>query len=204
MVIIATDRPVKISTMSGKLEGLQAINTNTLSNPFCGAMRATDSICAKCYSAAMLSGSRKNCVPAFEHNSEMLSGALLTARQIPVINARHFRFHGHGELINKTHLENFYRIAEANPGTIFALWTKRQALIRTGRARPANVILIYSNPRLDRIMTKAPKAFDKVFNNVPKDYTGAANCTGQKCIDCMACYTHGGTDVIVEHAKVRH
>jgi len=203
-MIIATDRPVKISTMSGKLQGFQAINTNTLSNAFCGAMRTTDSICAKCYSAAMLSGSRKNCVPAFEHNSEVLSGALLTARQIPVINARHFRFHGHGELINQIHLENLYLIAEANPGTTFALWTKRQAVIRTGRQRPANVILIYSNPRLDRIMARPPKAFDKVFNNVPKGYEGAANCTGQKCVDCLACYTHGGVDVIVEHVKVRH
>jgi hypothetical protein len=202
-MIIATDKPVKISTMTGKLEGLQAINTNTLSNDFCGAMRATDSICAKCYSAAMLSGSRKNCVPAFEHNSAVLS-APLTARQIPVINARYFRFHGHGELINRQHLENFYLIAEANPQTTFTLWTKRQALIRTARRRPDNMILIYSNPRLDRIIARPPKAFDKVFNNVPKDYKGEANCTGQKCMECLACYTHGGTDVIVEHAKVRH
>ena len=202
-MIIATDKPVKISIMSGKLQGLQAINTNTLSNDFCGAMRTTDSICAKCYSAAMLSGSRKNCVPAFEHNSEILS-APITTRQIPVINARYFRFHGHGELINKQHLENFYLIAEANPQTTFTLWTKRQALIRTARQKPGNMILIYSNPRLDRIMTKAPKAFDKVFNNVPKGYEGAANCTGQKCIECLACYTHGGIDVIIEHAKVRH
>jgi hypothetical protein len=72
------------------------------------------------------------------------------------------------------------------------------------RQRPANLVLIYSNPRLDRIMERPPKAFDKVFNNVPKEYDGAANCTGQKCIECLACYTHGGTDVIVEHAKVRH
>jgi hypothetical protein len=66
------------------------------------------------------------------------------------------------------------------------------------------MILIYSNPRLDRIMERPPKAFDKVFNNVPKEYDGAANCTGQKCIECLACYRHGGVDVIVEHTKIRH
>jgi hypothetical protein len=204
-MIIATDKQqVRISTMSGKLAGLHAINTNTLSNAFCSTMRETDAICSACYSAAMLSGSRKNCVPAFEHNSVLLSGPLLTARQLPVINARHFRFHGHGELINATHLENLYRIAEHNPGTMFALWTKRRDLIRSGRARPDNVILIYSNPSLQKVMQKAPARFDKVFNNVPKDYTGPANCTGQKCAECLACYTREGADVIVEHAKIRH
>ena len=204
-MIIATDSAqVRISTMSGKLSGFQAINTNTLSNSFCSLMRQTDAICSACYSAAMLSGSRKNCVPAFEHNSALLSGALLTARQLPVINARYFRFHGHGELINGTHLENFYRIAEHNPATTFALWTKRRDLIRSGRARPANLILIYSNPSLQKVMRKAPARFDKVFNNVPAAYTGPANCTGQRCADCLACYTREGADVIVEHAKVRH
>ena len=204
-MIIATDSAqVRISTMSGKLEGLQAINTNTLSNSFCSLMRQTDAICSACYSAAMLSGSRKNCVPAFEHNSALLSGSPLTDRQLPVINARYFRFHGHGELINGTHLENLYRIAEHNPGTTFALWTKRRDLIRSGRARPANLLLIYSNPSLQKVMRKAPARFDKVFNNVPKDYTGPANCTGQKCAECLACYTWEGEDVIVEHAKVRH
>jgi len=204
-VIIATDKEqVKISQMTGKLAGFQAINTNTLTNAFCSTMRATDAICADCYSAAMLSGSRKNCVPAFEHNSVLLSAALLTARQMPVINARHFRFHGHGELINATHLENLYRIAEHNPGTTFALWTKRRDLIRSGRARPANLILIYSNPSLQRVMQQPPARFDKVFNNVPRDYAGPANCTGQRCVDCLACYTRDGADVIVEHAKIRH
>lgn len=204
-MLIATDRPaaVHISTMTGKLAGLQAINSNTLTNDFCSTMRKTDSICRVCYSAAMLSGSRKNCAPAFERNSVLLSAALIPVERLPVINAAIFRFHGHGELINGTHLENFYRIAERNPGTTFSLWTKRRDLIRTGRARPDNFILIYSNPSLDKVMAKPPARFDKVFNNVPVQFTGAANCTGQKCIDCQLCYTPGGESVIVEHVKKR-
>lgn len=204
-MIIATDRPaaVHISTMTGKLAGLQAINSNTLSNDFCSTMRTTDSICKVCYSAAMLSGSRKNCAPAFERNSVLLSAALIPVDRMPYINAAIFRFHGHGELINSVHLENFYRIAERNPDTTFSLWTKRRDLIRTGRARPQNFILIYSNPSLAKIMRAPPARFDKVFNNVKADYTGPANCTGQKCIDCQLCYTPGGVDVIVEHVKKR-
>jgi hypothetical protein len=206
-MLIATDKKragVHISTMTGKLLGIQAINTNTLSNNFCSAMRNTDSICAACYSAAMLSGSRKNCVPSFEHNSVLLSARDLTPEELPTINAAIFRFHGHGELINPVHLRNLYAIARHNPQTTFALWTKRRALVRLGQVRPDNVVLIYSNPSLDRIMQKPPKGFDRVFNNVPASYTGPANCTGQKCIECLVCYQHGGEAVIVEHAKVRN
>jgi hypothetical protein len=207
-MIIATDKKqragVHVSTMTGKLQGIQAINTNTLTNAFCSTMRETDAICGACYSAAMLSGSRKNCVPAFEHNSALLSSRELQPAELPAINASIFRFHGHGELINALHLRNLYAIAEHNPSTIFALWTKRRDVIRKGGARPDNVVLIYSNPSLDRVMQRPPAGFDRVFNNVRAAYTGPANCTGQKCADCRACYQHGGETVIIEHAKVRH
>lgn len=206
-MIIATDKKqrsgVHISNMTGKLAGIQAINTNTLTNEFCGLMRETDAICGACYSAAMLSGSRKNCVPAFEHNSALLSSRELQPAELPAISASIFRFHGHGELINALHLRNLYAIAEHNPATIFALWTKRRDLIRKA-ARPDNVVLIYSNPSLDKVMQRPPAGLDRVFNNVRAEYAGPANCTGQRCIDCRACYQHGGETVIIEHAKVRH
>ena len=152
----------------------------------------------------MLSGSRKNCVPAFEHNSLLLSSRELQPAELPAVNAAIFRFHGHGELINSLHLRNLYAIADKNPTTIFALWTKRRDIIRKGARRPDNVVLIYSNPSLDRLMQRPPAGFDRVFNNVRADYAGLANCDGQKCVDCRACYQHGGETVIIEHAKVRH
>ncbi len=207
-MILATDRKqrpvVQVSNMTGKLAGIQAINTNKLTNDFCGTMRETDAICGACYSAAMLTGSRKNCVPAFEHNSVLLSSRELQPAELPAINAAIFRFHGHGELINALHLRNLYAIAGHNPATIFALWTKRRDLIRKAARRPGNVVLIYSNPSLDRVMQRPPAGFDRVFNNVRADYAAPANCTGQRCIDCRVCYQHGGEAVIVEHAKVRH
>ena len=205
-MLIATDRAaaVHISTMTGKLAGIFAVNTNTMTNDFCTKMSATDAICGVCYSRAMLQGSRKNCAPAFERNSVLLSAALIPAERLPVINAAIFRFHGHGELINSIHLENFYRIAERNPNTVFSLWTKRRDLVRSGRAAPPqNFILIYSNPSLAKLMRAPPARFDKVFNNVPADYAGPANCTGQKCIDCRICYTQGGESVVIEHVKKR-
>lgn len=194
--MIATDRRVHLSVMTGKLDGFRAINTNTVTNPFCLKMKESDTICGKCYSHRMLNTFRKSCQPSFQRNSELLSEAVLTV--LPTINDRVFRFHGHGELINATHLENLYLIAEHNPLTTFSLWTKQSKLVLNHRQRPDNFIVIYSNPQIDRVRD-VPKGFDKVFNNV----TGEAesNCTGQQCKDCLLCYTKGGTDIIVEHVK---
>ncbi len=195
---------VHISTMSGKLDGLHAISTNTTTNNFCIKMHKAkrETICSFCYSHAMLDGFRKNAKPALQRNSDLLSSRPLEAREIPFINAAYFRFQAHGELINFQHLINLYAIADANPDTTFGLWTKRKDLIKKVGYKPANVVLIYSNPKLNEIMDKPPEGFDKSFNNVSVDKdVDRQNCTGQKCKDCMACYKFDTTDTIVEMVK---
>lgn len=112
------------------------------------------------------------------------------------------RFHGHGELINDTHFLNLCDIAESNGHCTFALWTKRVDIVRPNRHHvPENMILVYSNPKIDSVLEKPPRGFHRVFNNVTKQYRGDANCTGQKCIDCQLCYKFDTTSVIVEHVK---
>ena len=212
MQLIATDgqgkSPVHFSIMTGKLDGFNAINTNTATNDFCRKMFESGQasvICVNCYSMNMLHGSRKNCQPAFQRNSDLLSERILEPHEIPRTTQAWIRLHGHGELINATHLENFIWIAVHNPQTTFALWTKRKDLVKIfadQEAIPKNMILIYSNPRTDRILRTVPKYFHKVFNNVTTETKGE-NCTGQKCISCMACYTHGGESVIIEREKKR-
>ena len=201
---------LKISTITGKMQNIPAINTNTLTNPFCirtSKSDSPDSICGKCYSVKMLSTYRANCVPPFERNSLLLSDALIPVDELPVINAHSFRFHGHGELINSTHYLNFVRIARKNPHCVFALWTKRRDIIRRAKnsveigSRPDNLILVYSNPRIDRVMRRPPVGFDKVFNNTTS-LTESDNCSGRKCIECLQCYRHdSGVDVIIEKVK---
>lgn len=196
--------PIHISTMSGKLKGIDAINTNTVTNAFCQKMQMGNNICKHCYSQAMLTGSRKNCQPSFQRNSDLLSTHYLERHEVPYINAAIFRDHGHGEVINPMHFRNLCYIAECNPQTTFALWTKRKDIVQQySYLIPSNMILIYSNAKLDDVLTEPPEHFDKVFNNIT-DKDADANCTGQKCIDCRLCYEFNDTRVIVEHVKVRN
>ena len=190
-------------------------------------------ICTKCYSWAMLQGFRKNVAKALQRNTEVLAKTLLPYNDVPVIKDDIFRFQHHGELINMKHFKNFVNIARKNPDCTFALWTKRKDIItryfkdwnyylegvnknttiRLFNAStwhrnlhiPNNLILVYSNPRIDKVITEPPKHFHKVFNNVsPDNHTMKQNCTGQKCRDCWLCYSkHSGCNVIIEGVKNR-
>jgi len=198
---------IKVSRMTGKLDGLAAINTNTLSNEFCQKQHAAGkTICGQCYSFRMLQQHRQNCVDPWERNSRKLSRPIPDLEFAALVdqfkNLRFVRFHGHGELINFTHLHNFAAIARAVPGTTFALWTKRADLVRKlgERSRPENLILIYSNPRIDRVRAIPPPGFQKVFNNTTRQ-DHRDNCTGRKCLDCLNCYQSSGPTSIVEIVK---
>ena len=199
---------VHISKMTGKLEGFQAISTNTTTNEYCmkqNAVANTKNICTHCYSHTMLKSYRKNMQPALQHNSDYLSSRVHDPEYLPTILQAFFRFNAHGELINLTHLENLVNIAKKNPHCRFALWTKRNDLIVKyfrDNDKPSNFVLVYSNPMISTVMSKLPKHFDKTFNNVLEhEKVELQNCTGQKCKDCLLCYQHGTTDTIVEKVK---
>ena len=200
---------IHFSKMTGKLDGLRAVSTNTATNKYCVKQNAeggADNICTKCYSHAMLRTYRKNMAPALQRNSDYLAAAALDPAQLPFVADAFLRINAHGELINGTHFENICRLAERNPHCAVALWTKRVDIVRrvlASRSKPANLILIYSNPKVGHILSKPPRGFDRSFNNVPEDMAPERqNCTGQKCKDCMLCYTIGnGVDTIVEKVK---
>jgi hypothetical protein len=71
---------IHISKMTGKLDGLRAINTNTVTNEFCIAQYNSGKdnvICTRCYSQEMLGSYRKNMQPALQDNSTLLSSSIL-------------------------------------------------------------------------------------------------------------------------------
>ena len=181
---------VHISNMTGKLAEFRAISTNTKTNTYCMEQHAkaiehkTDNICGDCYSHKMLDGFRKNMAPALQRNSDLLSSRPLERKEIPRILDSVFRFAAHGELINDQHMEN-----------LMFRYIKKHG-------KPENLNLIYSNPKKSHIMSKPPKFFDKTFNNVLSDEdVDKQNCTGQKCKDCLLCYTINDVKTIVEKVK---
>ena len=200
---------IHISKMTGKLEGFQAISTNTVTNKYCikqNSKKDKNNICNFCYSHTMLKTFRQNMAPALQRNSDTLSAKVLHPDALPIINNAYFRFNAHGELINESNLINYVNIAIKNPHCNFSLWTKRFDIVKKyfdqGHKKPGNFILIYSNAKINTILSKPPKYFDKTFNNVQEDLeVKKQNCTGQKCKDCLLCYKLNTTATIVEKVK---
>lgn len=193
---------LRVSKMTGKLAGISAINTSPLDNPFCLAMSkgGKDLICSRCYSCAMLNGLRKKCRPSWKSNGDILSRAGLAESEIPRIKTAYCRFSAHGELINRTHAENFFAIARANPDITFGFWTKRPELVDVA-SKPANVFLIYSSPIINKSLP-LPVGFDRVFTVYTREYAKkhnvAINCAGRKCSECLLCYLDNGEKEINE------
>ena len=201
---------VHISKMTGKLEGLKAISTNTVTNNFCLKMNKTKSnniICKFCYSHSMLNTYRKSMQECLQRNSNLLSTKELKDNQIPFINELYIRINAHGELINQMHLHNIVLICNKYKRTHFALWSKRKDIVKKyfdNNKKPTNLILVYSNPITNKPIDirDIPQYFDKTFNNVDYDkFTKEQNCTGQKCIDCLKCYNHNNDNTIIEAIK---
>ena len=204
---------IHISKMTGKLEGFQAISTNTVSNEYCQKQykkQDAKNICTFCYSHNMLNTFRKNMQASLQRNTDLLNSKVLHPDALPVINSAFFRFNAHGELAldkkqGTINLENYVNIAIKNPHCTFSLWTKRFDIIKPyfdNHEKPKNLILIYSSPLTNHIMTKIPKHFDKTFNTVVEtDFIEKQNCTGQKCKDCLLCYKKDTTSIIVEKVK---
>ena len=208
-----------ISKGMGKMNNIRSISTNTLTNDFCKKMNASKNkliICGHCYSVDSLEAGRfPNQVKALQRNSDILGNKELSEKEIYqnyMFNDNIFRLQSHGDLINELHLKNLMAIVKANKWTTFALWTKRKNVIQKYfdiNTKPDNLILVYSNPLINKVIDSRskykPVYFDKVFNNVDKDYMkDEQNCTGQQCITCRRCYiksNKSNNNTIIEAVK---
>jgi len=204
---------IKTSIGSGKMLDIRSINTNPLTNDYCKKCtfyktkktRKNGNKGFLCYSIDMLMTSRKNCIKPFQYNSDVLSNSIIEWDLLPrYFNQRVIRFNSHGELINKTHLENLNNIVKKNHDVFFGLWTKQFKLIKefySKNEKPKNINIIFSNSKFNAPMKKIPLYFDKTFNVITKDSDIKPNCTG-KCKDCMICYTKNSKETqIIEVLK---
>lgn len=192
--------------MSGKLEGMRAINTSPLTNHFCIEMGTHPSyICSQCYSKRMLRTYRQSCAEPWRINGELLALNDFSnpndANLIPHVKDDVIRYHGHGELINRRHLANFMIIALYNPNTRFVLYTKRDELFNN-ITLPDNMKCIYSSWFLNGrrgVMNPNPHIFSKIYTVYDRETADNlqldTNCEG-KCRDCMLCYSDNDTEYI--------
>jgi hypothetical protein len=195
------DQYIKITSGNGKMQFINSINTNTLTNDYC---MTKCSFKGKCYSRKQINRWKSNGI-GWQKNSDKLSQSIIDYDLLPKFyNTNFVRFHSHGELINDIHLINFMNICNKNKDITFTLWTKRNDLIKShfkNHKKPKNLILIFSNSKFDKPMGKIPLHFDKTFNVINKNSNIKANCTG-KCKDCMICYTIGSKETqIIEVIK---
>lgn len=118
------------------------------------------------------------------------------------------RFSSHGDIINKYHLYNYFRIAADNPNTQFALWTKNVAIYHDGLElfgyKPSNIIVGYSPIQMnvipsEKALIMAKKSgFDFIFgvNDTWANQEKSLVYGGYKCrcgvnscgLHCQFCY----------------
>lgn len=195
---------------TGKMEGIWSLSTSCICNPFCKArMSNPNSICSKCYSAAMHKR-YSNLAKMLEKNFEILTTRLFEVNEFPYINNTLFRIESFGDIYNVTQAQNYIRLAKANPQTFFAFFTKnhnilRQAIILEGKPHNMNVIL--SNPHIndyERHTAYLDWSFCDIQFNV-YDKTNAQNvninCGMRKCIECQNCYSKRNHPIVNEILK---
>lgn len=194
---------LKITNGTGKLENIRSLNTSPLQNNFCLVMAESNTVCSKCYSIQSLKTYRKGCDKAWGRNGDILTAEVYGDEEMPFLNDAIFRIHSHGEVIDMTHMRNILALARRNPQTTFSFFTKRKDLVKQleeGEV-PDNVVMIYSNAVLDRVMQEPPAGFHKTFNVVTSRDTHKINCGARKCVECQACYKFDTASVIVELEK---
>ena len=187
---------IKVSKMSGKLEGFRAINFSPLESSFCQSMSKIDgSICQSCYSVKMCKSYRKKAEPVWAKNAQLLRQELEDNELPRFKEGEYVRFLGHGDMDDIQQMRNFCRIAELNENTYFSMWTKNTALVYEAQIHgwiPKNLKVIQSSIFVGidaELEDHFFSAVFTVFNSKGEIPEGHHLCHGQKCRDCMFCYS---------------
>lgn len=190
---------------TGKMKGMQSISTSVLQNEHClERIKNGDMVCSKCYSNKMMKMYR-NMDQCFTENGEILSKKVIDPDYLPSLNVLYFRFEAFGDLINVTHVINYFNICKKNPHTNFALWTKNPFLIdkaiKEGNEKPGNLRIVYSSPLFDKVSEPNYDFIDKIFTVFHKGTDQPINCGGKKCMECKTCYEKNEVRYINELVK---
>lgn len=182
---------------TGKMTGMWSLSTSCLCNKYCLArMEDPDSICSKCYSERQMEW-QENLRIKLYRNTLILTTIEIPVELMPRFNVMKGRFESHGELNNVIQIKNFFNLCKANPGTIFALWTKNTFLFpearKQGVRKPKNLIIIESSFKINEVTKPSDPWVDKVFTVFNKKFAREhgieINCGGRSCMNCETdCY----------------
>lgn len=199
---------------SGKMSGMVSMSTACKANKFCKARMGLENyICFYCFAEEQLNNYGIDMLKPFLYNIWLLNRFQLSADILPLLNNRLFRLESFGDVLTIGHELNYIRFMNKNPKTVIAQWTKNHNIVSRALeivGKPQNMIFIYSNPIIDRIMKLADiiKRFpmvDKVFNVVSEKYAQENNikftCGARHCLTCENCYTFGGFTEIIEKLR---
>ena len=209
---------------SGKIEGIQSIDSSAHNCTFCNQMRASknpDLICHACYDYK-LESFRENMKNRHGLQLKILSSVLFTGEELaclPIYTDK-FRLDSCGDIENTTQARNYLRICKSHVRTTFTLWTKNLVAIRKAleleNGKPENLIIIFSDPIINGCgkndtIFKAFPWIDYIFMVARKDDVqsfldmGMNECNGKKCKDCgYKCYIRNAWEnhtVIVEKLR---
>lgn len=188
---------LKITTHSGKMQGIRSISTYKLVCDTCLSLKDNKkTICNKCYANKQLT-LYKQLTPCLIYNTLLLKYTKLCRRQLPVINDLYFRYEAFSDLQNLQHLQNLYAIARYNKNTQFTIWSKNYKLLTQVKA-PKNINIVLSSyyvntlqPCCD-VIIKAIKEKSgckniKFFTVYDKQHANNINCA-KSCLTCLKCY----------------
>lgn len=201
---------------TGKMAGVVSVSTDINSNKFCQARRnIKGSICEHCFAAAMVddkNGRYRSVNKCFKINTEILTSRVLAADEIPVIDPRYFplvRLESIADLQNVIQFLNYAKMAEMNPGCLFALYTKNRGIVAKGLKlvnKPANMQIVFSSLFMNKESDAAGYDFiDKVFTvydeNTIKNQGIEINCGARSCFKCRRCYMPNPDGVKIQQIR---
>jgi len=192
------NRAVWLSNHEGKMEGIQSLSTPCSINTRCKRNAEIEgSICSKCYAMQLLSY-RHSTEEHLIDNFQLLNDHILTAAEMPIINAAFFRIEAFGDVASVTQAANYIEIIRFNKWCNFAVFTKNPDLYKAAfkdHPKPSNMIFVVSSLFINK-ESAAWKAFpevDIIFTCYEAEYAIEhnikINCGSADCLGCRNCYT---------------
>ena len=201
---------IRVSEMSGKLEGYYSVSTSVLMNPNCQVRaQIPGSICEKCYAASVASR-YSQLTQTLETNYQILNGFLISEEawaslQFPTTNGD-ARIESFGDVATVVCARNYLRIIRSHPHLTFGVWTKNVSIwnfaLEFDGGKPSNMKYIVSSFRVnepEQLDEETLKYADHRFTVYTKEYAVengiCINCGGKKCATCRNCYGDGPFDI---------